>query len=159
VKHDLFARERDMAPVVIAWMESQNLLVKREALLFGYCDLLGCELDWAMVKRRERRQKDWIPLHRRIIAVELKLSNVSAVLRQARENRYQVNESYVALPFDIAVKAAARQDADGIGVIGVRPDGCQVLRAAAARCGQANKIEHQVEKFWRERRALAEVAP
>jgi hypothetical protein len=143
-----------MTPIVVAWLQAQGLLVKREVLLWSYCDLIGCELDWDMVNRRENRRKGWRPLHRRIIAVELKLSKVAAVLRQARENRPHVDESYVAVPLDVVVSRVPKTDWNGIGLIGVGQEGCQVLIPAQARHGVSHLVDHQVEKFWRERYRL-----
>lgn len=158
----MFARERDMMPVVAAWMASQGLLVKTETFLYiGYCDLVGAALNPEMVERRLRRRKDWRPLHRRLIAVELKLARIGEAFQQARWNLTHVEESYVAFPADIAERIASKRERwqeffdEGIGLLAVTPELCSVaMPAGPNRQAHAPCIERQVEKFWRERRRL-----
>lgn len=97
------------------------------------------------------------PLVRRIVAVELKLRKVSEVLRQAAENRAFADESFVALPAELA--ARLRRDgrlgefrALGVGVLAVSRRGCSVV-LAAGRAGHPRSEEvraHCAEQFWRD---------
>ena len=86
-----FGLERDMTPIVTAWMREQELLVRPETILRSPCDLVGCALKDEMVARRLARRKDWRPLQDRIIAVELKLSRIIDALHQAYRNLSYVN--------------------------------------------------------------------
>ena len=54
-----------------------------------------------------RRVNGWMPMHRSIVAVELKLHRVAEALRQARANLSFAEESYVGLPAAVAKVAAA----------------------------------------------------
>ncbi|MBN1459987.1 MAG: hypothetical protein JXA57_10640 [Armatimonadetes bacterium] len=110
-----YALERDMTPVVEAWLRAQGMVVRREVYMpYGICDLVGCELDEENVRRRvatgykarSSRQclrdiecgRPWLPLHRRLVFVELKLSRTAEVWRQAA--RFQAyGESWVAMPY------------------------------------------------------------
>ena len=155
----MFAREREMTPIVTAWMREQGLLVRPERILWSLCDLVGCALNRERVERRRRHQKDWRPLHDRIIAVELKLSRIGEAFSQAEANRCWVEETWVAFPMDVARRVIASGHrwnvaSGGIGVLGVEVAGCEVLMAARPTGADDEHIEHQVEKFFRERRKL-----
>jgi len=155
-----FIRERDMKAVVTEWMHQEGLLVKAEILLgYGFCDLVGVSFDPEMAARRLKRRKDFHPLHTRIIAVELKLTRLAEVIRQARINLHAVEESYVAVPMKRAVRVAKAWD-NIIGLLGVTPDACSVLVPPRPNdlCNE-QRIEHQVEKFWRGRVALWAAQP
>ena len=100
-----------------------------------------------------------MPLQDRMVAVELKLSRVEEAMRQALNNLAFADESYVALPGDIARRVASTPSrwstffAAGVGLLGVTRSRCQVVVAP-------RKIEqwrdkpvqlYCVEKFWRSR--------
>ncbi|MDB4916648.1 MAG: hypothetical protein JWM95_4292 [Gemmatimonadetes bacterium] len=107
-----------------------------------------------------RRVNGWMPLHDRLVAVELKLSRIDEVLRQARRNLGFADESYVALPSSNARRVASglqRWDsfmASGIGLLAVGTDRCEVLvRARPKPSGTDGAIQfYCVEKFWRNAR-------
>jgi len=100
----------------------------------------------------------WAPLHRRIVAVELKLSRTSEVLSQAASHRAFANESYVAMPAEIAKRIArsgraAEFRASGVGILAVAPNACKVVLPPSA-LGVAVEPAlqmHCVERFWRTR--------
>ena len=152
----LFAREEEMRPIVAAWMAEQGLTVRGQTIIWHLCDMMGCEFDPAMVGRRVRREKPWQPLHKRIIAVELKLSRIVEALHQAYNNLCAVDESYVAFPAEVAARIVARPArwekywAHGIGVLGVN-EKCEVAIPAGHNLDAVQaKDEKQVEKFWRD---------
>lgn len=158
----MFVRERDMTPIVTAWMRDQGMLVRPEQILCG-CgrpDLVGCELSAKMVQRRLRREKPWRPLHARIIAVELKLLRVVDALHQAYNNLMAVEESYAAFPADVAARIVARRErwakywGHGIGLLSVNENCTVVIAAGPNREMRESMVERQVEKFFRERRKL-----
>ncbi len=74
----------------------------------------------------------WIPLHKRIVALELKLSRVSDVLHQAINNLEFADESYVGLPIKNAKRVMDSPkwlefQEKGIGILGVDSLQCKVL--------------------------------
>ena len=98
----------------------------------------------------------WMPLHKRLVAVELKLARISDVLNQAVNNLAFADESYVGLPMETArslvqTKKKAEFAERGIGIIGIAPQGCEVLlKADPAKANPDEVIQtHCVERFWR----------
>ncbi len=107
---------------------------------------------------RYQKLNGWAPLHARIVAVELKLANVSEAFNQALLNRGIATESYVALPARIAQRVlegtrAKEFRATGIGLVSVALDKCRVLIRPGADIGAFDEIlqAHCVERFWRTR--------
>lgn len=99
----------------------------------------------------------WAPMHRRIVAVELKLQRISEALSQALSNRAFATESYIALPY-IAAERLARGSRrldfsrNGIGILGVTERTCKVLLRAAQLTEPDETLQmHCVERFWRTR--------
>ncbi len=112
---------------------------------------------------RGRLQKvnGWMPLQRRLVAIELKLARVEEALRQAMSNRGFASESYVALPIDQARRVLARQERRlveaGLGLLGVTRDSCEELIPAqlgVVRADAAVQL-YCVEKFWRSKSKTA----
>jgi hypothetical protein len=98
----------------------------------------------------------WAPLHKRIVAVELKLDRVQEALSQARSHLRIADESFVALPGPIATRVAhgsrARLfESAGVGVLAVWRDGCTVALLPSRKRTGADPIlqAHCVERFWR----------
>ena len=103
----------------------------------------------------------WHPLHRRLIAVELKLTNWREAFRQAERYLAYAEEAYVALPAHYAKrlheKEAWNEVSDkSIGVLAIAEDGRTTMlegsegvfkRTRAQRAPQT----HAVERFWRDR--------
>lgn len=97
----------------------------------------------------------WCPLHKKIVAVELKIARISEVISQAQCNLEFADESYVGLPYDNAkhlfksreIRQLAKK---GVGIIGIREDGIRVLLRSNSK-GNSNSISamHCVERFWR----------
>jgi hypothetical protein len=97
----------------------------------------------------------WFPLHKRIIAVELKLTRISEVISQACSNLEFADESYVGLPYDNAkhlfLSREGRQlNEKGIGIIGVNKSGIKVFLRSKSN-GDSNPVSvmHCAERFWR----------
>lgn len=100
----------------------------------------------------------WAPLHRRIVAVELKLSKVSQALIQARSNLAFATESYIALPMDRAFRVAhgrrrAAISQMGVGLLGVSRTKCERFFIGSRVVGASDEVlqAHCVERFWRTR--------
>lgn len=107
--------------------------------------------------RRDAVQKvnGWAPLHRRIVAVELKLGRIQEALAQARSHLRFADDSYVALPDQVARRVVATRAAlfrsEGVGLLAVRRDGCAVVLRPSGRSFAADKVlqAHCAERFWR----------
>jgi hypothetical protein len=106
----------------------------------------------------------WAPMHRRIIAVELKLSRVADAFAQALSNRAFATESFVAFPLALARRLAQgtrRQSFvdNGIGILGVTSRRCDgVLPAALKMPPDVTLQMHCSERFWRTRGSSTSVA-
>lgn len=105
-----------------------------------------------------QRSNGWLPLHRRLVAVELKLSRVVEALNQASCHLGCVDEAYVGFPRDLArrvVRSSSRRSfaERGVGILGVTPDGCRVLLRARLRGARPDAVlqAHCTERFWRSR--------
>jgi hypothetical protein len=97
----------------------------------------------------------WLPLHNRLVTVELKLSRVREALRQAIANRDLTFESYAAFPLSVALRVLNRRqirqfEDSGVGVVGVTLSGCQVLLAPSSKGHRPDAVAetHCVERFW-----------
>ena len=136
--------------------------------LFGYLphEILKTEIDhlvrlrFVTSPRQGQFQKinGWAPLHKRIVAVELKLSRISEALGQASSNRTFTTESYVALPSAQAHRLAKSGRADefrrkGIGLLAVSQNSCRRLLFSSYVTGIPDEVlqAHCVERFWRTR--------
>lgn len=97
----------------------------------------------------------WYPLHKRIVAAELKLDRISEVLSQAQSNMAFADESYVALPYDNAKRLFASRDSrqlteKGIGILGVHSSGVRVFLRSRFKSGSNPVLKmHCTERFWR----------
>ncbi len=98
----------------------------------------------------------WYPLHKRIVAVELKLNRIREALHQAALHLKLTPETYVGLPIRTArrlVESNRREEfiRVGVGILSVNQGRCRVLLKA----GQAREVTdpvqqmHCVERFWR----------
>jgi len=107
---------------------------------------------------RQQLQKinGWMPLQDRLVAVELKLSRIDEALRQAMNNLGFAEESYVALPRDVARRVASKESRwseffnAGVGLLAVGRASCKVLKPARATRNWIDEAIqfYSVEKFW-----------
>jgi hypothetical protein len=97
----------------------------------------------------------WYPLHKRIVAAELKLDRISEVLSQAQSNMAFADESYVGLPHENAKRLFASRDRrqlaeKGIGILGVLSSGVRVFLRSRFETGSNPVLKmHCAERFWR----------
>jgi len=98
----------------------------------------------------------WVPLHWRIVAMELKLSRVEEALSQARSHLRFATHSYVGLPDALANRVAKSKRRwsflnAGVGIVAVRKAGCEVLLPSRGQAKEKDRIleMHCVERFWR----------
>lgn len=105
-----------------------------------------------------QRVNGWMPLHRRTVALELKLSRVQDALAQAASHQVFAEESYVGLPLILAERTAASPRAaafqsEGVGILSVGRDQCEILLRPGTRRHPIDRAlqMHCVERFWRTR--------
>ena len=140
-----------------------------EGLRAGYAGLLSegrirHELDHLIGGRFVRttrrgsfqRINGWMPLHKKIVAIELKLTRVTEVLHQAAAHLEFADESYVGLPLKTARKLVESRRKEefremGVGVLGLEETTCEALLAAGRAREASNPVlqGHCVERFWR----------
>lgn len=98
----------------------------------------------------------WMPLQKRLVTVELKLTRVAEVLEQATSNLGASAESYVALPISAAKRVVKDErmrhvSERRVGVLGIDRDKCCCLLEPAHVAEPDPVIEaHCVERFWRD---------
>jgi hypothetical protein len=104
-----------------------------------------------------QRRRPQARLHRRIVAIELKLSRITEALSQAVSNTTFATESYIAMPGPIAERLARTSECErfrekGVGIISVRRSVCRVA-LPSHQVGSHDEIlqTHCVERFWRTR--------
>lgn len=98
----------------------------------------------------------WMPLHKRIVTVELKLNRIEEVMQQAKANLSLGAESYVALPHDVAKriqrnpKRWSEYFSLGIGLLSVTHSSCRrLVKASPSESSVDRAVQlHAVEKFW-----------
>lgn len=107
-------------------------------------------------KNAFQRVNGWLPLHRRIVAVELKLSRFTEALGQASSHLAFATESYVALPRDLALRVArdhraSQLTASGVGLVAVTENSCELLQLSSGAPSFVDQVlQHAcVERFWR----------
>lgn len=111
-----------------------------------------------------QRANGWAPLHRRLVAVELKLNRIDEAMRQARSNLGFADQSYVALPDKqaLGVWSRPRRWRDfvnaGVGVLAVGRTDCAVLIPARRNDALLDRVIqfYCVERFWRCRSKAAQ---
>jgi len=107
---------------------------------------------------RLQKVNGWVPLHKRIVALELKLNRVEDALGQAISHHAFAEESFVGLPAGLAERIAGSQRAEsfkskGVGIVSVGRNGCKVVLHPQARKHLLDTLlqMHCVERFWRTR--------
>jgi hypothetical protein len=133
--------------------------IPEETVLRETCRLIADRFVVRSSRRQLQKINGWMPLQDRMVAVELKLSRIDEALRQALNNLGFADESYVALPADVAKRVAGRMsrwpkfvDA-GVGLLSVTPRRSRVLVPARNVENWRNKAVqiYCVEKFWSSR--------
>lgn len=107
-------------------------------------------------KERVQKLNGWAPLHKRIVALELKISRVEEALNQARAHLCFADESYVGFPIDRAERLASskrmsRFEETGVGIVGIARRECLVVLPSrpVPRHKDALMQMHCSERFWR----------
>jgi hypothetical protein len=98
----------------------------------------------------------WMPIHKKLVALELKLSRVQDVLYQAIANLEFADESYVGLPMETARRLVRGNTAssfaeNGIGIVGLNLEDYRVLRLPKSFRKRTDPVlqVHCIERFWR----------
>jgi len=140
-------RESDMLPAVNAWLAARGCYVTHESMTVGYtmhCDVVGVRFG-ARIGRA-------IPPLSLVVIVELKLTDVAGVIRQAKENLSVAHESYAAMPRARCRKMLAATEQKfrraGVGLLSV--DGQEVtVRIESGKGYQGDRFR---KKLWRRTR-------
>lgn len=105
-----------------------------------------------------QRLNGWVPLQKRIVSVELKLTRISEALCQAASNRAFATESFVAMPWDMAHRLAKGPRVSdfreaGVGIVAVDRTKCRLTLSPTANgvATDSTLQMHCVERFWRSR--------
>ncbi len=148
--------------------EPRGITVARLAKMYGQFfnneqiagEIARLERDLFVQKRGRnsfQKRNGWMPLHKKLVALELKLSRVQDALRQAVSNREFADESYVGLPLDRALRLMSTKNKaqfleNGIGILAVGATRCKVLLRSKPIKARASEIlqRHFVERFWRD---------
>jgi hypothetical protein len=98
----------------------------------------------------------WMPLHDKLVTIELKLNRVQEAIEQASANRWLSPNAYVGLPYGTAksiLKSPKRRsfEALGLGLLAVARRSCKELIAPQVRIPNPDPVAvaHCVERFWR----------
>jgi hypothetical protein len=101
------------------------------------------------------KRNGWMPLHKRLVAIELKLTRIDDALHQAINNLGFADESYVGLPPDRAKrlidgKRRSEFEHRGIGILAVSPDSHHVVLRPKKRAPSDEGVTqaYSVERFW-----------
>ena len=131
-----------MRPIVVQWLKKEGYGVAHEILISGYCDLAG----YRFAERKDKR----IPELMEVITVELKINDIAGAIRQAINNLYFVNESYVAMPLNRCVKMRPKSLAQftdsGIGLLGIDT---KVTEIISPNSDFRKDISWMKKKMWR----------
>lgn len=104
---------------------------------------------------RLKKRNGWFPLHKRLIAIEAKLTRVGESIWQATRHLAYADESYIALPSPLARKVLKTSRSDelrqlGLGLLAVSEDHCRVLIRSNSTADRDPVLQaHCVERFWR----------
>ena len=135
--------ENEMRAPVVKWLQSQGMECAHECMFSGYCDVIGFEF--------ASRVGRSIPPLKRVIAVELKMSNVRAVIQQARNNKYVVSASYAAMPSFRCAKmretTLKKFKAAGVGLLSVNGD--EVTTLIEPEWQDAAPALNSPKRWWR----------
>jgi hypothetical protein len=104
-----------------------------------------------------QRVNGWVPLHKQLLAVELKLRRVEEAMYQALNNLAFADQSYIGLPKDLALRVAAKGSRwtsfleQGVGVLAVTSRDCFIVMHSKDRSSILDPVIqfHCVEKLWR----------
>jgi len=142
--------EKDLRNPVIDWLAFRGMHAVHEAIFCNaYCDLIG----FRFAPRTNRR----IPRLEWVVAVELKLARIGEVIRQAENNRQQVNASYAAMPDDrcqrMTRKSIRKFTSAGVGLLGV--DGNTVLSYISPIVALDGREQANIHRWWRWHKRIA----
>jgi hypothetical protein len=100
------------------------------------------------------KRNGWMPLHSKVVSVEMKLKKFPEVLAQAVANLSLTSESYIAMPEPEALKIASKNQerlrTSGIGMLAVGPTEVFELVAPSQEASSDKTITaYCAERFWR----------
>lgn len=140
-----FRREREMEPMVAAWLRGRGcLVIQGEVHIWHMCDMYGL--------RFAERTSHRIPAIEVGVAVELKLERFGEALSQAKSNRAGAHESWIAMPLGrinrMQSKTLDRCRVLGVGMLGVNEQGAVVV-VSPVRVAAPGLIDVLKRRLWR----------
>lgn len=121
-----FKLEKEMRPVVFNYFNGIGYECVHE---------ISDAVDVVVFKFEPRTGRP-IPSLKRVMAIELKLTDWKRVVVQAGRHRWKFSETYIAMPKSFIerniYKIMPICKAEGIGVISVSMDGCEILNECKA---------------------------
>ena len=102
-----------------------------------------------------QRMNGWMPIQKRLVALELKLHRVTEVIQQACLNRGIADESWVGLPLDVAERITEKEQGqvirqEGLGLVGLTDKKWTELIPPLNRRQETRLAKvHMAERFWR----------
>lgn len=136
-------KEFDLRKPVIEFFERKGYICLVECYLCGgFCDIVA-------LKYFERVGRK-IPDIKFLLAVELKISNIASVVRQAEKNIYRSNASFIAIPKERFMKlresSLNRIKNLGLGVITI--DGNSVKVKVLPKASKPKLTKRLKKKLW-----------
>jgi hypothetical protein len=131
---------------VTQWLQDHGFEVGYELMIGGYVDVIG----FKFAERIDRR----IPELLQVAVVELKLRDTKGVIYQARTNKYQIGDSWAAMPKDFCDCMSGvwvdRFIHEGIGLLSVdRYGAVKIVIRPSGSLVFNNRSNWLQEKFWR----------
>jgi hypothetical protein len=146
-----FKRESEMREPVKAFLMERGFFPAVE-----FC-LHGCGITDIVAGSYAAREGRKIPKLWEVVAVELKLTTFSEVLRQAKRNKHHCDWSFIAMPDDRIAKMRPMTHyalrSEGIGLLSVGDSVVEVL--APERGSGLAQDRNQVKTLWRRVRHLS----
>ena len=139
----MICKEGTLRKPVISWLESLGMSPVFEVY---YCDVVGAQ--WA--ERIDRR----IPALLRVVGVELKMDDVSGVIRQCQSNRHRYRECFAAMPSErisrMSNSTLNKFRRDGIGLLSVLGNICSCVIMPISNLDVVSH-DHLKSNLWRRR--------
>ena len=115
--------EKELRPHIIEWLKANGYEVAHECASMHNCDVVGFQF----YEREGKR----IPNLKRVIAIELKISDFNGVLTQCRSHRYYANQVFAAMPSvnvdKMKYETRVNFSEQGIGLLSIIENGCVAI--------------------------------
>lgn len=127
-------------------------------------DRLDKEISWLEkeryivepIKNHFQKVNGWMPLHNKIIMIELKLNRIKEVFHQAYNNLAIATDSYAAFPMDVAMNLVKNPKSQkfgdaGIGILGIDRNRCEVVLETRPNDSADKTLQfYYLDRFWKQ---------